>query len=55
MVELSLPAEQRPLRLRAVVKNRRGFRCGMEYVELPEVDRAEISRYLLSLADVIEI
>ena len=55
MVELSLPAEQRPLRLRAVVKNRRGFRCGMEYVELPEVDRAEISRYPLSLADVIEI
>jgi c-di-GMP-binding flagellar brake protein YcgR len=55
MVELSLPAEVRGLRLRAVVRNRRGFRCGMQFVDLPEEDRAEIARYLLSLTNVIEI
>jgi c-di-GMP-binding flagellar brake protein YcgR len=55
LAEWSLPPEQRPLRIRAVVKNRRGFRCGLQFVDLPETDRAEISHYLFSLADVIEI
>ncbi len=34
-VVFSLPAAAKPLRLRAVVRNRRGFRCGMEFVDLP--------------------
>jgi len=55
LAEWSVPSEQQPLRVRAVVKNRRGFRCGLQFVDLPETDRAVISRYLFSLADVIEI
>lgn len=55
LVEFSLPASNRLLRLRAVVRNRRGFRCGMEFIELPSEDRLEILRYLGALADVIEI
>jgi c-di-GMP-binding flagellar brake protein YcgR len=55
MVAFALPGVGSGLRLRCVVKNRRGFRCGMEFIELPENDRSEILRYLGSLMDVIEI
>ncbi len=55
MTELSLPGATGQLRLRTVVRNRRGFRCGMEFVDPPPAARAEISRYLRELADVIEI
>ncbi|HVJ04507.1 MAG TPA: PilZ domain-containing protein [Candidatus Saccharimonadales bacterium] len=55
MAELGLPGSTEQLRLRAVVRNRRGFRCGMEFVDPPPAARAEIARYLKELADVIEI
>lgn len=55
IVEVSLPRSAETLRLRCVVRNRRGFRCGMEFVELKVAERAEIARYLSSLVDVIEI
>jgi c-di-GMP-binding flagellar brake protein YcgR len=55
MTEFSLHAADKPLRIRAVVRNRRGFRCGMEFVDLPAADRDEILRYLGALVDVIEI
>jgi c-di-GMP-binding flagellar brake protein YcgR len=51
----SLPGAEAGMRLRTIVKNRRGFRCGMEFVDLQDVDRSEILRYLGSLMDVIEI
>ena len=43
------------MNIRAVVRNRRGFRCGMQFVDLSVADRHEIARYLSALADVIEI
>jgi c-di-GMP-binding flagellar brake protein YcgR len=55
LAEFSLAPSQYGLRIRAVVRNRRGFRCGLEFVDLPAAERAEILRYLGSLADVIEI
>ncbi len=55
MAELSLPGATGQLRFRAVVRNRRGFRCGMEFVDPPRAAQAELSRYLNELADVIEI
>jgi c-di-GMP-binding flagellar brake protein YcgR len=55
LVELSLPATEKSLRIRAVVKNRRGFRCGLEFLDLAVAERLEIRRYLGALADVIEI
>jgi c-di-GMP-binding flagellar brake protein YcgR len=55
LAELVLPGKSKVMRLRAVVRNRRGFRCGLEFVDITTSERAEISRYLSTLADVIEI
>lgn len=46
LVELSLPTSQRALRIRAVVRNRRGFRCGLEFIDIATADRHEILRYI---------
>jgi c-di-GMP-binding flagellar brake protein YcgR len=54
VVAFSLPAESYVLRIRAVVRNERGFRYGLEYVDLADADRFEIVRYLGSLAGVAE-
>jgi c-di-GMP-binding flagellar brake protein YcgR len=55
LAEFSLAGTEKPLRLRAVVRNRRGFRCGLEFVELPAAVRLEILRYLGTVEGVIEI
>jgi c-di-GMP-binding flagellar brake protein YcgR len=54
-VELSLPATKGGFEIQAVVRNRRGFRLGMEFVDLPETVRAEIQRYLTAEEGVVEI
>ena len=54
MVAFSLPPEEKALRLRAVVRNRRGFRCGLQFVDPTEAERLEIARYLGSLANAAE-
>ena len=54
MVALSLPPEERALRLRAVVRNRRGFRCGLEFIDPPDAARLEIARFLGSLVTAAE-
>jgi c-di-GMP-binding flagellar brake protein YcgR len=54
-VYLALSQAAEPMKIRAVVRNRRGFRCGVEFVELAAAERQEIVRYLNALADVIEI
>jgi len=54
-VELPLSSTDEPLRVRAVVRNRRGFRCGIEFIELAAADKSEIQAYLGALANVIEI
>jgi hypothetical protein len=37
-----------------VVRNRRGFRCGLEFVDLAAAERLEIVRYLDSVAGAEE-
>jgi c-di-GMP-binding flagellar brake protein YcgR len=54
VLTFSLPPEEKVLRLRAVVKYRLGFRCGLEFVDLPVAARAEIAHYLNSLASAAE-
>lgn len=53
--ELSLPAVAERFDITAVVRNRRGFRLGMEFVELPENVKVEIERYLAAEAGVVVI
>jgi c-di-GMP-binding flagellar brake protein YcgR len=55
MLAFQLPGMEQGMRLRAVVRDRRGFRCGLEFVDLKVAERAEILRYLASLVDVIEL
>jgi c-di-GMP-binding flagellar brake protein YcgR len=55
IVEFSLPQGEGLLKINAVVRNRRGFRCGLEFVDILEFQQNEIARYLSGLADVIEI
>jgi c-di-GMP-binding flagellar brake protein YcgR len=52
VVAFSLPPEENVMRIRAVVKYRRGFRCGLEFVDLSATGRMEIAKYLESLAGV---
>jgi c-di-GMP-binding flagellar brake protein YcgR len=53
-VVFSLPAVASPLRLRAVVRNRRGFRCGLEFVDPPATERHELTRYLGATEGLIQ-
>jgi hypothetical protein len=54
LVEVSLPGSK-AFRIPAIVRNVRGFRCGLELPEIEGEHRAAIARYLNTLADVIEI
>jgi c-di-GMP-binding flagellar brake protein YcgR len=54
LVAFSLPPEEKGLRIQAVVKNRRGFRCGLEFVDLPAAGRFELARYLGLVAGATE-
>ncbi len=53
-VVIALPAAANPLRLRAVVRNRRGFRCGLEFVEPSAAEKYELARYLGTTERVTE-
>ena len=55
LVEMALPGTAKPLRLQAVVRNRRGFRCGMEFRKIAPIDRSQIVRYLAAVEGVVEI
>jgi hypothetical protein len=48
LVEFSLPGTPK-LQLRALIRNRCGFRCGMEFMDVAPSDRTLIRRYLQSL------
>jgi c-di-GMP-binding flagellar brake protein YcgR len=48
-VVLTLPGAARPLRFRAVVRNRRGFRCGLEFVDPPAAEKSELASFLAML------
>jgi hypothetical protein len=49
LVEFSLPGTSRELWLNALIRNRCGFRFGMEFTKLAAVDRMLIRHYLQSL------
>jgi c-di-GMP-binding flagellar brake protein YcgR len=51
VVCFTLPGGGEALRLHAMVRNQRGFRCGLEFVKVSDAERAELARYLGSLAD----
>lgn len=53
--ELSLPAVKEHFKIDAVVRNRRGFRLGMEFIDLAGDAKAEIERYLAAEAGVVVI
>jgi hypothetical protein len=54
-LEFHLPGLTEPFKIRAAVRNRRGFRCGMEFVDLKVEQAYEIRRYLGSADFVVEI
>jgi c-di-GMP-binding flagellar brake protein YcgR len=55
IAEFELPEVTAPLKMEAVVRNQRGFRCGLEFVDLSDEDRSKILLYLETLPGVIEI
>jgi c-di-GMP-binding flagellar brake protein YcgR len=54
IVEVSLPGSK-AFRIPAIVRNVRGFRCGLELPDIASEHRAAIARYLNTVTDVIEI
>jgi c-di-GMP-binding flagellar brake protein YcgR len=53
--ELQLPAVKERFELTAVVRNRRGFRLGMEFIDISDPTKVAIERYLTAEAGVVEI
>jgi c-di-GMP-binding flagellar brake protein YcgR len=54
-IELTFPGIAERFEVMAMVRNRRGFRLGMEFVDLADRVKAEIQRYLEAEAGVVEI
>ena len=46
VVSFTVPGLSKPLRLHGVVRNVRGFRCGMEFEKVSDAERAELARCL---------
>ena len=55
LVEFTPSTASKALRLKAVVRNRRGFRFGMEFPELSLIERSELKRYLAIVEGVVDI
>ena len=51
VVAFTLAASGKPLRFPAVVRNKRGFRYGLEFIEVSQTQRAELVRYLEPLEE----
>ncbi len=54
-VGLSLPTATTDFEIKAVVRNRRGFRLGMEFVNLPIKEAVAIENYIAAAEGVVEI
>ena len=54
-VEFSVPTSQDALHLRTVVRNRRGFRCGMEFVDISPNASHEVMRYLAAAEGAVGV
>ena len=46
VVSFTLPGVNKALRLHGVIRNVRGFRCGLEFVKVSDAERAELARCL---------
>jgi len=46
VVSFTLPGANKALRLHGVIRNVRGFRCGLEFVKVSDAERAELARCL---------
>jgi len=46
VVSFSLPTETHPIRMNAVVRNQRGSRCGLEFVDVADNEHDELLRFL---------
>ena len=55
MSEFELPDVKKSLKIECVVRNQRGFRCGLEFVKLEPEVRDQIIQFLEALPGVIEI
>ena len=55
MSEFELPDVKKSLKIECVVRNQRGFRCGLEFVQLEPAVRELIVQFLETLPGVIEI
>lgn len=53
-LEIALPGTGHAFSAKAQVRNRRGFRQGLEFVDIAPRDRAAIRRYLASLTVPVE-
>ena len=51
VVSFALSASGKVLRFSAVVRNKRGFRYGLEFVEVGDAERAELARHLGPLGE----
>lgn len=49
VLELTLPGKQDALRVKAIIRNRRGFRYGMEFAELTKEQEEVLAAYALRL------
>jgi c-di-GMP-binding flagellar brake protein YcgR len=54
-VELSLPGLPEKFDITAVIRNQRGFRLGMEFLDISNNVKSEIERYLAAEEGVVEI
>jgi c-di-GMP-binding flagellar brake protein YcgR len=46
VVSFSLPTETHPIRMNAIVRNQRGARCGLEFVNVADNEHDELLRFL---------
>ena len=55
IAEVLVPGAPGMLNLRAIVRNRKGFRCGMQFVDIEEPQAAVLKNYLATLSGMVEI
>ena len=53
VVGFALSASEQALRFHAIVRNKRGFRYGLEFVDVSDAERAELARYLEPFAEQV--
>lgn len=49
-IEMTLPYSPTPIKVKAAIRNRNGFRYGLEYIQIENADREALLRSLKALA-----